>query len=314
MIAAGALAVAGAISYAAVFGQSVPAGLDGVVASWSGPWHIERWLSLSLGIGANALIALLLVYLNKTFNVLRCMTMLQSTLFLCMTLATPWHLGMLTSGTVVALVAVACSFILFAEYGRAADCQQRVFLVFLLLSGGVAVDATFAALLPIFIFACAQMRVFNLRTILAILMGIATPWVILLGFGIVKPDMLAVPRFAGYAGLSAPGASEAAIAAAITGFVGITAWTQNIMKILTYKAQSRAMLSLLTLLMLVCVIGIAVDPSAAQSMSPLLACCAALQLGHAFGAIHTGRRSWIAIACLIVIYLTFFAWTEILLW
>lgn len=314
VITAGALAVAGAIAYAVIYGQAVPAGLDGVVAAWSGPWRIEQWLSLGLGIAANGLIALLLVYLNKTFNVLRCMTMLQSTLFLCMTLATPWHLAMLTSGTVVALVAMACCFILFAEYGNAANCQRRVFLTFLLLSTGAAVDATFVVLLPIFMFACVQMRVMNLRTILAILMGMATPWVILLGFGIVKPDELAVPRFSGYAGLSAPGASEAAIAAAITGFVGIAAWTQNLMKILTYKAQSRAMLSLLTLLMVVCVIGIAADPSAAQSMSPLLACCAALQLGHVFGAIHTARRSWIAILCIIVIYITFFAWTAILLW
>lgn len=312
VIPAGALAVAGAIAYSSLCGQPAPAGLDGIVAAWSGPWRIEQWLSLSLGIVANGLIALLLVYLNKTFNVLRCMTMLQSTLFLCMTLATPWHLAMLTSGTVVALVAMACCFILFAEYGNAADCQRRVFLTFLLLSVGAAVDATFAVLLPIYMFACVQMRVMNLRTILAILMGIATPWVILLGFGIVKPDQLAIPRFAGYAGLSAPGASAAAIAAAITGFVGIAAWTQNVMKILTYKAQLRAMLSLLTLLMVVGIVGLAADPSAAQSLCPLLTCGAALQLGHAFGAIHTGRRSWIAIACIIVVYLTFFAWTAIL--
>lgn len=314
LIPAGALAVGGAIAYASLFGQSAPAGLDGIVAAWSAPWRIEQWLSLSLGIVANGLIALLLVYLNKTFNVLRCMTMLQSTLFLCMTLATPWHLAMLTSGTVVALVAMACCFILFAEYGNAADCQRRVFLTFLLLSGGAAVDATFAALVPIYMFACAQMRVMNLRTILAVLMGIATPWIILLGFGIIKPDALSAPRFTGYAGLSAPGASAAAIAAAFTAFVGIAAWTQNVMKILTYKAQSRAMLSLLTLLMAVCVIGVAVDPSAAQSMNPLLACCVALQLGHAFGAIHTASRSWIAIAGIIIIYLAFFAWIEILLW
>lgn len=309
---AGTLSVAGAIAYAVIYGQSVPSGLDGIVAAWSGPWHIEQWLSLGLGIAANGLIALLLVYLNKTFNVLRCMTMLQSTLFLCMSLATPWHLAMLTSGTVVALVAMVCCFILFAEYGNAADCQRRVLLTFLLLSGGVAVDATFVVLLPIFMFACVQMRVMNLRTILAILMGIATPWIILLGFGIVKPDQLAVPRFSGYAGLSAPGATEAAIVAALTGFVGIAAWTQNVMKILTYKAQSRAMLGQLTLLMLVGVIGIAVDPSAAQSLCPLLMCAAAVQLGHAFGAIHNTSRSWIVIVCIIVIYLTFSAWTAIL--
>lgn len=309
---AGALAVGGAMAYACLYGSWAPEGLDGIVADWSAPWHIGRWLSLVLGLGANGMIALLLIYLNKTFNVLRCMTMLQSTLFLCMTLATPWHLSVLTSGTVVALVALACCFILFSEYGRGGDCQQRVFLAFLLLSAGAAVDATFVALLPIYIFACAQMRVMNPRTILAILMGIAAPWILLLGYGIVKPCQLAVPPFAGYAGLSAPGAATAALAAAITGFAGMAAWTQNVMKILTYKAQSRAMLSLLSLLMAACAIGVAVDPSASQSLCPLLACCAALQLGHVFGAIRTASRSWIAIVCIIAIYITFTAWTAIL--
>lgn len=309
---AGTLAVAGAIVYAIHCGQGAPAGIDGIVAAWSGPWHFGLWTGLGLGIAANGLIALLLIYLNKTFNVLRCMTMLQTTLYLIMALATPWQLSTLTTSTLLALVAMTCCFILFAEYGNAADCQRRVFLSFLLMSSGAAIDASFVLLLPIFMFACVQMRVMTLRTILAILMGIATPWIILLGFGIVKPEQLAMPPISGYAGLSATGAAEAAVAAALTGFVGIAAWTQNVMKILTYKAQSRAMLSMLTLLMLACMIAIAADPSAAQSLCPLLSCGAALQLGHAFGAIHTAPRSWIAIVCIILIYLTFFAWTVIL--
>lgn len=309
---AGALAVAGAIAYASLAGQPVPAGVDGIVSKWSGPWQFDKWTGLSLGIAANGLIALLLVYLNKTFNVLRCMTMLQSALFLVMALATPWQLTTLTTGSVVALVAMACCFMLFAEYGNAADCQRRVFLVMLLLSGGAAVDATFLALLPIYIFACAQMRVLNLRTLLAILMGIATPWVLLLGFGIVKPDELAVPKFLGYSALSAPDATQAAIVAAASGFIGIAAWTQNVMKILTYKAETRAMLSLLTVLQIVGAAGVAADPSAAESLCPLLSCAAAMQLGHTFGVVYNTRRSWIAITCIIVIYLTFFAWTAIL--
>lgn len=312
IVLASALAVAGAIAYASLYGQNAPAGIDGIVAEWSGPWHFEFWTGLSFGLTANGLIALLLVYLNKTFNVLRCMTMLQATLYLIMALATPWQLSTLTTGTLLGLVAMTCCFMLFAEYGNAADCQRRVFLSFLLMSAGTAIDASFIILLPIFVFACIQMRVMTLRTILAILMGIATPWIIMLGFGIVALEQLSAPAILGYAGLSAPGVAEAATAAAITGFVGIAAWTQNVMKILTYKAQSRAMLSLLTLLMLACTIGIAVDPSAAQSLCPLLSCGAALQLGHAFGAIHHTRRAWIAIVCIIIIYLTFFTWAAIL--
>lgn len=310
--AAGALAVGGAIAYSILAGQSGPAGMSGIVERWSGPWPLGHWAGLSLGIAANGLIALLLVYLNKTFNVLRCMTMLQSTLFLVMAMATPWQLVTLTGGTVVALVAMACSFILFGEYGNAAECQRRVFLAMLLLSAGMAIDATFALLLPIFMLACAQMRILNLRTVLAMLMGIATPWILLLGFGIVSPGELAVPEFAGYSGLSGKTAMQTAIAAAATGFVGVAAWTQNLMKILTYKAQSRAMLSVLTLLMLAGVAGVAIDPSAAASLCPLLSCCCALQLGHVFGVVYDKRRSWIAIVCIIAIYLTFFAWTAIL--
>ena len=45
----------------------------------------------------------------------------------------------------------------------------------------------------VFLLACVQMQVFNGRTLVAALIGIITPWWILLGFGIISPADIHLP-------------------------------------------------------------------------------------------------------------------------
>lgn len=275
-------------------------------------WSVRQ---LQLGLWAmpaawavNVLTAALLCYINKAFNLLRGMTMLQGTLFLMMEVATPSFFMTVRPGMILCIVVALCALVMYSCYSNP-NAQRGVFLVFLMLSAGAAIDYAFLVFVPVFLLGCAQMRIFSLRTVLAALMGMATPWIIFFGFGLLTPDSVVMPEI--YVRISADGMSAFSLllsTAAFTSFVALTAWVQNIVKLLAYNAQSRAMLSLANVIMLVAIVAGAANFTHAGVFLPLINCCASLQIAHLFVSTFKGRRSYWGILSFIFIYLAIYAW------
>lgn len=271
---------------------------DGVLA---GPW------ALAAGWAANVAIAALMCYINKAFNLLRGMTMLQGALFLVMEVATPVLLLSFSPGLLLCLVLAVCMLVMYLSYGNP-NAQRGVFLVFLLLSAGAATDYSFLAFMPVFWLGCAQMRIFSLRTVLASLMGLVTPWIIFFGFGLLEPSSLAMPRV--YDGFSVDSLGDAALlgSSAFTSLAALFAWAQNVIKLLAYNAQSRAMLSLANVAMFMAIAVGATNMSHMETLLPAINFFASLQLAHLFVSTCKGPRSWWGIISFIIIYLAIYAW------
>lgn len=294
-----ALAAGASVPYPAVSG--------GVVAQWSAPWRMA-WpgLNAALGLAVNIALAVALVQLNGVFNLLRSITRLQAAAFLLIQMSVPAIVAYATPAVVTAAAVVACMALMFSVYASGGPLgMRRVFLVFLILSAGSAIAWPCVLYIPVMLLGCAQMRVFSLRTLLAAGMGIATPWIIILGFGMASPSDIHWPAAPG-------GRTNGAVAAVgLSAFAAVACWLLNAMKYLTYNAHSRAMISLVTVTTGVTVIAAAARYADALSLLPMLNVCAALQLGHLFGVIHTGRRSFIGILLCLLPFVLLGIWNSL---
>lgn len=312
-----AVAVMGLIAVAATWLAtktpipSPPHGAFGLVRPVVQPFFPDPDISFYVSAGADIIIALLLIYLNKTFNPMRAMTKLQAGFFLVFEAAVPASMAAFGSGEILAIVTLICVFLMYASYANP-DGMRNVFLAFLLISAFAAADTAALILLPVFWLALGQMRILSPRAVLASLMGISTPWVILLGLGIVPLDQLQFPKphlSSFYA--DTPDNVPMLAAVATTAFLAVAAWVQNAVKILSYTARFRAFQSVLTVLTLVAILAVALNYTRVIVYLPLLNCCAALQAAHLFAAVHRREKSYIAILSIIFIYILFYSWTII---
>lgn len=270
-------------------------------------WIADPGLSLTVNIAVLLAVVGLMIFVNKAYNIPRTITLIFATFFTVIVSATPDLTAQLCSGTVVAAVIVASMAIMFSTFA-APSARRRVFLIFFLLSGAVAVQYAFIVYLPVFILACAQMRIFTFRTVLAALLGIITPWWLMFGSGIIGPADIHLPRFVNV--LEAAPALDTVITAltgALTALLSLTAYMLSLLKLITYNAQMRACNGLLSLVSFVTILAMCVDFTNYLAYLTLLDCCAAFFLGHLF-VIRNAPRSWIAITAIIVVYYTIYIW------
>ncbi len=280
----------------------------GIVNSCNGQWISNSEVNLYCGVGITLLIGILMLIISRKYNIVRNNTKLPPSLFGCMMLATPTLLIYLYPGSILCLVVLLAMWFMMDSFAQP-ESQRNVFAVFLMLSAGTAIDYGFALFLPVFWLALAQMRIMNLRSVLASLMGIATPWIILLGLGIVHVSELRLPQFWGENNLFTHSSFTAMLATgAFTAFLGIASWFQGFIKIISYNTQARAQLSMVTVVMLMSLIGACIDFTHISVFLPLLSCTASFFVGHLFGVIYTQERSWLAIFGIMLIYLGIYAW------
>ena len=146
-------------------------------------------VSAVMNLAVSLTVALLTVYINRRFNVLRSLTSLVATMFLAMQVALPSLLGQFYGGSMLVLTVMLCVGTLFSVYSDNRG-QRPVFLICCLLGAEALTQIACLLYVPVFLLGCVQMRIFGLRTFLASLLGLITPLWIVLGFGIVEPQTL----------------------------------------------------------------------------------------------------------------------------
>lgn len=279
----------------------------GTVFPSPGLWIVNAELSLWVNIAVLLLIVGMMVFVNKTYNIPRTITLIYASLFTILQTATPDLTTHLCSATFIALIIVLSMVLMFSIYGLPED-RERVFLVFFLLSSALTVQYAFAIYIPIFMIACAQMRILTFRTILAMLLGLITPWWILFGGGIIELNDVHLPVFKSlFSSASQYDAIIAALTAAATVVLAITAYALSLLKLMTYNARMRACNGLLTLTTFVTIFAMAVDFTNFISYLTLLNCCAAFFLGHLF-VIRNSPRAWIVIMTITAFYYAIYTW------
>ncbi len=250
---------------------------------------------LLLGITA------LTVLLNKTFNFIRSFTVIYASLFLLLQMGNPFVCTRFNAGTALCLVSVISLFVLFSTYQQKHTSQRQVFLIFTCLSFCCMFQYAFSVLAVAFIIGLFQMRGIDFRGIIAMLLGIATPFWIMIGLGIVDPMSAMPPEIeAIWASLQIPQIQLVIASTAFVAFLAILLLIINMFSFLNYRLQIRMYNSFLLVLTVVAILMMCLDYRNMMIYVPLLNWCVAIQLAHTFTINANFSRRYIPIMVLIV--------------
>lgn len=270
-------------------------------------WTGTPLSSMAASMACTISMGVLIIYVNRAFNVLRSLTSLVAGMFFVMQTALPSVLDRFYGGDLMGVLMLLCIVLLFGAYGDGSS-QRSIFLIFFLIALAGFTDLSYLLYLPVFMIGCVQMRIFDFRTFLAAGMGVVTPPWILFGFGLVDPQELHWPEIVmAWSMFKTP---EVIQALAVTGFtlicaVGFT--VANLLKILSYNSRIRAYNGFLTLMLGATGLFAILNFNNFAFYIPLLNCLTAYQIAHFF-TYRRNRRSYIPILLLVVCYLAFYLW------
>ncbi|MCH4154866.1 MAG: hypothetical protein LKF31_01035 [Muribaculaceae bacterium] len=260
-------------------------------------WVGDRLTSVLLNLLLILLIAMLMGVLNKSFNFIRAVTYISSSMFFMLELANPYATSQLYSGTLMCLVVLIAVFIMFRSYDNN-QAQHSIFIVFVLLGLCCMAQYAFIFMMPIFFIGFCQMRIMSLRGLLAMLLGVIAPFWILVGLGVVPITSFTFPKMVSvWSALSMPQISLLIIIEGVTAFIGIVLLLLNMNHIFNYRKQIRSYNGFFSVLMGGTIVMMAIDYRNLLTYVPLLNTCVAIQLGH-FYTINTHSRRYILILVL----------------
>ena len=250
--------------------------------------NIANWISSHdtscfVAVVCNIVIGVLLVTLNimyryiKTYN-----CFVFAAVFVLLQGVNPFLSTRFFVGTALCMVVVIALFFLFDLYGKQKMASQGVFLVMALISFFSIHHYVFLLLVPLFILGFVYMRAMNVRTVLAIIFGLITPYWIALGTGLESfssfraPELSQVWSFAPtYAGKS----WAISVAIAITALT-VLLTIGNFKTMLNYSVHVRAYNNFFVALSVFVVLMMLVDYNDFLFYMPLLNMCFAIQFGH----------------------------------
>lgn len=270
-------------------------------------WTGTPLSSLVTSVACTVSMGVLMIYINRAFNVFRSLTSLVAGLFFVMQTALPSVMDKFYGGDLMGVLMMIGVVLLFSSWSDN-SCQRRIYLIFFLLSLAGFTDLSYLLYLPVFLLGCVQMRVFDLRTLLAAGMGVVTPPWILFGFGLVDPMALHWPRLVvAWSMFDSPEVLHAMVVTGFTLLVGVGFTVANLLKILSYNSRVRAFNGFLTLLLFATGAFAILNFNNFAFYIPLLNCLTAYQIAHFF-TYRRSRRSYIPILLLVGAYVGFYVW------
>lgn len=264
-------------------------------------WITDHFVEMWVNIGVTFAMAALMIALNRTFNLLKTMTLLDSSLFLVMSMSTPWLLVQFHTGTVLTLTLLLCLFLLYSTYANP-DGLKRVFLIFAILSAMSMTQYCYVVYMPVFIIGCAQMRIFGARTVSAIVLGIVTPWWIVLGSGLASVHDIHMPQMAAlFNSFDIVENLGLVMAVLLSTALLLIGWTLHFPRMIAYNAHMRAYNGTLSVLALVTLIAICADFANISAYAPTLFMCSAFYISRMFAS-KQAPNSYMAILFIVFLY------------
>ena len=264
-------------------------------------------VSLLLNAAGMVGVCALLAFLNRSFSFVRNMTYVFSSSYLLLAIANPYIITHLYDGTMLSLVVMVGAWIMFSTY-LSPYPQRRVYLSFTILSACCMFQYAFVYLLPVFFIGFMQMRAVSLRSVLAMVFGLATPFWIVLGTGMVSLDSLMAPKLLNvWDGLDLSQSRFMIVSLAVTVLFTAVLIGVNVLQIIRYKMQVRAYNGFFLVLSFFTMLMMAIDYNNALVYQPVLNICLAVQMAHTF-TIKNYLRRYIPYLLFALICMAVFVW------
>lgn len=254
--------------------------------------------------------AISMIAINRTFTLLRTMSVFFAACFIYITCCTPAVAGVFGPSSVLAGVVIWCMGILFTLYHQRRS-DRRIFLIFCMLSAGTLYDWRFLFFVPPFFIGMVQMRIFRIKKIIAAIVGLLTPPWIVFGLDLLPWSHMRPPHifFTSPSMLfESPQAWPFLCTVLFTMVIGFICGSTALFRILGYNARARAYNGFLALLGIYTGVLALINFTAISTYVTLLNACVAMQIGHFFRATAT-RRGYIIILLLIASYAGLYSWS-----
>jgi len=246
----------------------------------------SRLMSAAANVLALLMAGFFVLGVNKVFTFVRSMTHLVASAFFLLMIANPAALVSFNAGTLLCLVTAMSLMTLFASY-QDSHSQRSIFLIFALLATGAMFRFAFVLLVPCALLGFINMRVMGSRGVLAMLIGLVTPFWIVFGLGIASPADIVLPHFDGLWTMEHVHQSlPLYVLSAACGLLGIVLALMNLFTVLNYRQQPRVYNIFLMLLLVMVVIIMCLDGLEMAVFLPLLSLMVAVQIAQ----IHSLRK------------------------
>lgn len=243
----------------------------------------------------------MMIYVNRTYNVLRTLSVYFAGLFLIMMASMP-SVSIRFSGTLLLTPVVLWGMSLIYKSYLKPERTRQIFMAFFLLSAGAMFQYGFVLYVPVFVVGLAEMRILrDWRAATAAVLGLVTPPWILWGFGLAHwhwPQL----DFAWVAKLVQ---SPLFVPVVVTLAVGVFIGFFNLFKILAYNSHARANNAFLSAAWLGTLIFCLIDCGNLKFYLGMLCCTVSYQMGHFF-RLFRKRRAYIFALILLIFYITYY--------
>lgn len=270
-------------------------------------WISSGTLSLAVNLILNFLAAFMLLSISRTYNTTRSQSAFAATMFLAMQTGSPVLLTKFFGGTLEIIILLTITYLLFSLYQNNSN-PRRIFLIFFLISLGALSLHTLAFYIPAVLLGIAQMRIFNVRSVGAVILGIITPLWILIGAGIITLSDFVLPEIESVFRIdTTPNLMIIVVTASGTILLGLAFIMMNAIKMLTYNARIRSANGFLTVLLVTSMIFAIADFNDIAIYLPTINWLTAYQAGHFFTT-SNGRHNYIGALFIIILYAGLFIW------
>ncbi len=251
-------------------------------------WISSTTLSLLLNVACIIAAGYLLKHLNRLHGFIRADATIALSSFFMLQIATPVVTGYFSEATLMLIVVITSAHMLFATYHQRA-ATRSIFMVFAMLGFYAMFQFMALYLLAVFFIGFVQMRVMNLKGVIATLLGLLTPYWICYGFGIISfadfhlPDITTAWNIADVSW-------RLVATCALSALATLLLLASNAMRIIGYNAKRRACNGFFTVLTITTIIMMAIDSANVTAYMPTFNLCFAVQVGHAFTINNNDKR------------------------
>lgn len=157
-------------------------------------WGLSGIGSWALNVGVMACSALALYLCNKEYSFVQGDDTVLTGMFIIMATSNPWISSTLTTSGLMVLGNILCLSILFGCY-RKRNATQELFLIGTVLAIGSMVQYAFVFMMPVYLIGAILLKCFNFKGLIAFFMGVAAPYWIGVGFGLIPLEAFRMPSF-----------------------------------------------------------------------------------------------------------------------
>ena len=247
-------------------------------------------LSTMLGVMSVLGVSLLMSFLNKASAYVREVTYIFSSTYLLLAIANPMQSAYFNEGSLLSIVMMLLTVLVFGTYQEYRP-QRRVYITFVILACCCMIHYAFVPMLLVLMLGFVQMRAMNLRSALAVIFGVVTPFWIALGTGLVDISEMRWHNIMVVWNNAVLLQSVKMLAVVVLSvLMTLSLFSANVLQLISYKLQTRSYNGFFIVLMLVTMLSMIIDGGNVMAYLPVLNICLSVQMAHTFTIAKNVRK------------------------